>query len=244
MMADAEQSQREAFSRFDFRAVLTYTGYDDRIEGLYGELNRVGLGDARVFWQIDSPFYSRLLSTLKTEQSGVGAYSCTLGHYRILKTALALGYEHALVLEDDVRMLKDHRLLAEIVSTLPDDYDFAKFEWHTWGRWTESWVDDRVRSSTLTHWIDGNGILTCGAGMCAYSRRGMQRKIEMIESACDTGKMPIIDQIENDKRFFADGIKTYLAVPLAGIQIMFEKKMHGGARYRRMLKHSRDMYGD
>lgn len=34
-------------------------------------------------------------------------YDCARNHYTIIKTAYDLGYEHILVMEDDIRFLKD-----------------------------------------------------------------------------------------------------------------------------------------
>ena len=211
------------WSRFDTVIMQDYTGYTDRRTGTDAALANVGLsGEVIRRWQFPSPFDDRLLACLNRNRcvTDVGTFSCTMGHYSILKTAYELGISHVLVLEDDIRFLRDHVLLQTIIDGLPGDYDFAKFEWYPRGSESASYFE-KVKSSSPdgSFWaVLPSSERTCGAGMSAYSREGMKWKIDLIEKAVDfRNEIRSIDTYDGFG-LIPNGLHVYVSIPVAAVQ--------------------------
>lgn len=224
------------WDRFDMVAVLSYTGYQDRQPALWAELERVGLkGRVEWFWNFPSPFTERFANSVRVsgEIRDVNVFNCAMGHYRIVKTAYLLGKSHLLVLEDDVRFVKDAALLERTVRTLPDDYDVAKLEWffRTGGPVPapdSPWMDPRGKFST---W---------GGCATAYSARGMEWKSRSMESAARYNDLHSLmwpsDAYETERNM--RGMKLYVSYPCVATQSAraMRSGLHGGswsARYGR-----------
>src|SRR5574344_1761512 len=106
------------WSRFALRAACVYTGNRARCESLHKELDRVGL-DVQDFWAFPNPYDQVLMAAVpnacRAMRTVRSFFNSTMNHYRIVKTARALGYESILIVEDDARFLKDLRRVEEIV---------------------------------------------------------------------------------------------------------------------------------
>ena len=236
---------RTSWDRFDHIAVQDFTGYGERRVDLEAELERVGLIDrTKTYWNYPTPYNAFLYRNLRLNKdiTNEGTLDCTLGHYRILKTAYELGYGHLLVMEDDIRFLNDTELLNEIVNDLPEDYDFAKFEWYTR---KFSHAEAVARPRIGKYWIDGHGIKLLGTGMVAFSRKGMKWKIDRIESAFKPGQELHSIDIYDRPEFMDPTLKCYLALPLGGIQGIYDRNMHKHVKDYDLLmaNNSRDSYG-
>ena len=235
------------WDRFDHIAVQDFTGYRERRSDLDAEFARVGLQNrTTTYWTYPTPLNGFLRSALRCNKDigNDGTLDCTLGHYRILKTAYELGFNHLLVFEDDIRFLKDTNRLHDIVSELPEDFDFAKFEWYTRGFDHKNAVS---RPRIGHYWIDGHGIKLLGTGMVAFSRKGMKWKIDRIESAfLKKDELHSIDIYDRPGTgFMPPELKCYLALPLGGIQGTYSRNMHKRVKDYDllMLENSRESYG-
>ena len=93
----------DVLDSFDLVAVQDWTGYASRREFLCRELDRLGLlGRAQWFWRAPSPFTSMLSLGLPVSGGpSLAGFDCTMGHYEIMKLALAWGCKRVLVMEDD-----------------------------------------------------------------------------------------------------------------------------------------------
>ena len=175
------------WDRFDMVAVLTYTGYKDRQPALWAELERVGLKDrVEWFWDFDNPFMTRLANNLRIDRSipKVDVFRCVMNHYRALKTAAELRKEHVLVLEDDVRFIRDPGVLAAAVSSIPSDYDIAKLEWFPRGPLMSAEPADR-QAREAVEWVPSVDFSTYGGAAVAYSLAGAQWKTGFMERCAD-----------------------------------------------------------
>ena len=174
------------WSRFSAAFVADYVGFEKyRSVKLDEVLKRVGLyGMTERSWAFQSPFdhhWWRLFNRNKC-MDRIGTFNCTMNHYAILRTALDRGLDHVLVMEDDVRFIKDDLILSEAIEALPAEFDFAKLEWYPAG------CHDRMRKAAAEchgYWMDLHGFSTFGAGCTAYSRRGMEWKVSAIEKSLD-----------------------------------------------------------
>ena len=119
------------WDRFDRKTLLTFTGYQNRVEDVVSEISRVGMNDVNVQWQFPNPFESVLIGNLR-HKKGLdlpGYMNCTMGHYSAVKTAYHLGLKTCLIMEDDIAFLKDVDEIRTIVNALPEDFDIAMLDW-------------------------------------------------------------------------------------------------------------------
>lgn len=213
------------WDRFDHIFVHCFAGYArQRQPALEAELKRVGLTAYERIWTCPTPFVQPASIAAKYyKPENLGGAQCVMRHYETLKTAYALGYERILVLEDDIRFLSDLDALAEVVKSLPHDYDIAKFEWSQ----ADEPVDVPPEGSQAT-WIDGSNLKTYGAAATAYSRAGMRLVCEQVEMGLKDGSgLRNIDDYEADTPF---EFRRYLCAPVAAIQSAAYKSLFPGPR--------------
>lgn len=203
------------WDRFDMVIVLAYTGYQDRIPPLRAELERVGLaGRAELFWSFPSPFDTRFANSIRLHGTirKPSQFNEVMNHYRAMKTALELGKEHVLILEDDVRFVRDMGLLAAHVGGLPEDYDVAKFEWFCKG--------DPKNVKRGDAWAPLSGFDTTGGAAVAYSARGLKWKTEAMERPArydDFHGMLYVNDVYDTSGNLSRH-RAYVATPLLAIQ--------------------------
>lgn len=175
---------------FDRIICLHYLPHSDRIPGLEEELRRVGILDSGIFeyrYTVNDPFErfieksNRKLATLPEQNR---AYtSILLNYHRILSEAHSLGYHRILVLEDDVRFLKDVRRIREMLDNMPDagvvqfDKHLADAYWdkHPYGEWRAGHLYD---DGLYLH-PDGKRF---GSSACvAFTHDGMREVMDIME---------------------------------------------------------------
>ena len=103
---------------FDHIYCIHYLGNRGREEGMRNEFTRVGLWNHPKFsvWEaVRTVYEERYLNW-----NHAGVINLALQTLKIMLTAKAKGYKRILIWEDDVRMLKDTGLMAEIFANTPD----------------------------------------------------------------------------------------------------------------------------
>ena len=120
---------------FDAVYVLHYAGYNEIEQHLMSELKRVGLSDSGIL-HIHENISSSFLRTLKKNVDcedrlkNDSTFSCSFGHYSILKIIELKNYSNVLILEDDVTFLKDidqiQKILDQTLIDIPN-YDLCLF---------------------------------------------------------------------------------------------------------------------
>jgi len=128
--------------KFSHVYCVSYAPYKERRQKLIEELKRVGIIDrdddpAHPFFSfhltVDNKFEENLLHTSwfrhpsQNKRFNRGALSLAMGHYHVMKEALALGYKRILVIEDDIAFLKDLEKIADIIYSIPDG-DIVMFD--------------------------------------------------------------------------------------------------------------------
>lgn len=218
------------WGRFDFRCALAYTGYADRQPAIDAEIARVGLTDVHRVWQFPNPFYSTLRAKVRRSRSMAhpGHFSCTLGHYRAVKTAYELGARRCLVMEDDIRFLTDVGLLAEIVSDMPDDLDIALLDvLKPQATQLDAFVRTVRENRIGRFWARGTNLRSCGC--YSMNRRGMARFIACYESpvAGRAGLLRQSDQFFNVAHIGSD-VRIGHAVPCGARQVVLATGSNSG----------------
>ena len=216
----------ECWDRFDRKTVLYFTGNKDtRVPGMEKELKRVGLDGSDRQWQFPSPIDRCLLRGMAHEpvlEKG-GFFNATMGHYRAIATAYHLGCGNVLLMEDDIRFLKDAGLVSEIVSSLPGDYDIAMFDLFPVS-WKDTWRNHAAvkkwaaEKKVNDHWAHFDEMYS--GGCYALSRKAMKKMLflfEAVETDKRIGKFRVCDHFLKRKYFWPDA-KMYFARKNACVQ--------------------------
>ena len=225
--ADVPKDKSSGWDNFDYVGVVCYTGYKDRAESLLHELKRVGLGEkAHIHWDVPSPFRDKLYSAVKKSPfcSRGGCFYMMVSHYNIIKTAYELGCKSVLVMEDDIRFLKDFNKVYELLSSIPLDYDHLMLDRNKLSN-QECSVFSNVGGKD-TGWYQFSELGSTGC--YALSRRGMKRYIELVEDDVLHG------MVRNPDYYFRSGIdgrvfwdesyKRYFCYPNIAVQEIVGKE--------------------
>ena len=211
------------WDRFERKTLLTFTGYRERAATIMREIDRIGMRGVNVQWQFPNPFDKVLIRQLKhipcLERGGY--MNLTLGHYAAIKTAFHLGCGNCLIMEDDIRFLKDCGEIERTVSSLPDDYDVALFDLMPIDM-KDCGPDDVIRLRTERsrngRWAEFYNMRSMGC--YALSRRAMERLIwlnEAVVTSPEVGKMRICDHFLN-RKYLGDQMRLYFAKTNVAVQ--------------------------
>ena len=114
-------------------------------------------------------------------QQNVGLLNCGIEHYRILKKAIAEGYENIMILEDDACFLKDINAIRHCLETAPSNYTILHLE----GYYCPVSEDDYNEKLSLlspnvenAKWVEFGKIRMWATACLIYSRRGMEEVVK------------------------------------------------------------------
>ena len=218
------ENSGNCWDRFEHKTLLTFTGYRERAVRILSELDRVGMSSVNVQWQFPSPFDGAILRHIKHEvgrglDNDIRFMSCTMGHYRAIKTAFHLGCKSVMVMEDDIRFLKDLDKISAAVHSVPDNYDIAMFDLFpakgTKASVVSSWRDSRKVND---FWAEFDNMYSMGC--YAMSRRAMERYIWLNEAAVtkpSIGMMRVCDHFI-DRNYFWPDAHMYFARTNVAVQ--------------------------
>lgn len=220
-----QEPNGSVWDMFDYVGVVCFSRYKRRLALVKEELKRVGLLSRAVF-HIDfpNPFEDKLISVLPfSNERTRRAFHCGYNNYCIIKRAFETGCKSVLMIEDDVRFLKDIELLRRYIQLLPTDFDLAMFD-KNWPakeflERRESIISNRVNPC----WITFDRFFS--SGCYAMSRKGMERFIEAYQNAAfKDRRLESNDQYFNRKSLGYD-LHLYAAHPNACCQEeVFEDK--------------------
>ena len=146
-----------------------------------------------------------------------------------------------MVMEDDVCFAKDAGFIEAAVGALPDDYDFAKLEWYPVAPVSRDEVAARDRAGGF--WASAHGIVAHGTAAVAFSARGMDWKLGLMEKAAkaspfDGTPLRSIDRYD-EPGYLPTDLRAYVAVPCVAVQRphgVGDPHMHAGAKnYNKFL---------
>lgn len=164
---------------FDRIFILTLSNRPDRRAMLERQLRELGLPqpdcDARLRYWYATPFPFNGLIADAFNKSGKGQftkpneYDCSRNHYAIIRTCHDLGYSHVLILEDDILLYRDRKLLCDYISSIPEDYDICQMGGFT----TDNNIIKYVANDAY-RWFKHPDVGLWNASAYALSRRGME----------------------------------------------------------------------
>lgn len=128
-----------AWNRFGAIVLLTSTNTKKRLERTIPELHRVGITDFSTYTDTPSPFLDRLYFNYRHNfapwcRNHITSVRVSFAHYKAVSSAYYDNADSALIIEDDIRFLKDVSAVAEAVKSLPPDFTFALFDHGMSGR--------------------------------------------------------------------------------------------------------------
>lgn len=159
--------------------VVCFSGYHkQRMHGLLQELERVGLkGKAQFVWTFPSPYEdwesSRLRGGLLLKKNR-GMWGCTKGNYTAIKTAYELGCQTVLIMEDDVRFLKDLDFIRKAMLFTVRSWDILMLDHH------HSSGGHGAGCVSNQYWVSRTKAYSTGAYI--LNRRAMARLIQLYEA--------------------------------------------------------------
>lgn len=103
-------------------------------------------------------------------------YDCTHNHYSMIKQAYDQGYEYCLIMEDDIRFLKDKVAWEEYLKNVPEDFDILQF-----GGFTADPNINKYTNTNIRYWVKHPDVPVWNASMYALSRRGMEYYLDFID---------------------------------------------------------------
>ena len=208
---------------FDYVGVIGYTGYRDRMDALLVELNRVGIASkAHIYWDINSPFKEKLASVVRKTRfcDKKGCFAMLLQHYNVVKTAYELGCSNVLVMEDDIRFLKDMDVIGNLLNTIPIDFDHLMLDRNPDYPEEMAKMAECVKNHKRNFWYK---FSKAGSTGCyAFSRRGMKRYIDIIEKDLNNGIIHNPDYYFSDEKggnhYWDDSYNRYCCYPHMAVQ--------------------------
>ena len=208
--------------KFDFIVSLCATPCRQRVPSLDAELERIGIRpDLRVWSVPDATERASLNYVSCAPLVRHASYAaCTFNHYRAICAAYHLGAERCLLVEDDVRFLRDIDELARIVESVPDA-DVTMFDL----------ISDGARSPTageIRRMLDGSvrdrwavpQSHPCSMACIGLTRKAMQMFLRCITEPFteQRGRFDVIDGYLGERYRKPEGIEVRVAWPLAAIQ--------------------------
>jgi GR25 family glycosyltransferase involved in LPS biosynthesis len=216
---------------FDSIWCITYTGYPERKKALESELKRIGILDSGVFnWRFTFPtIFDNILFDVTKKQlrhnncKNVPSMSCSLGHYGCIKTAYELGHEFTLIMEDDIRFLKDVGKISEIMDSIPPCGDIINFDvLPTESKYTkDNYVSLMEKNSYNDRFFRYDGEMLWGASCYALSRKAMERILQRYEQM-----LYVADGYTSGKIFLGTDVSYFASKESMCCQLTFGKSVN------------------
>ena len=121
---------------FDKIWCIHFVPYKERFNAINNELSRVGIVGSSCFeWHYTiSNYWNKFLVRYLFQNKLAWALKetalyCPLEHYQIIKKSYEFGYKRILIIEDDIRFLKDLEKVKETIENIPENADIALFDY-------------------------------------------------------------------------------------------------------------------
>ena len=191
--------------------IVNYVGQLNRYDELLNELYRVDMTDDIIynFENINTPLYNSLHSNFKdnsfdkilSHENLYYAFDCSMGHYYCMKHAQKHNYKRILILENDVRFLKDKAEIKKILEESIKVFDTDKptillgnsnIVIHENNKYTCINLYNKYQDNKIYDNVNNISNLFCtvGAGFNIYNTQSMKIFCDYIES----NNFAVIDQ--------------------------------------------------
>ena len=213
--------ESSVWDRFEKKYLTCYTQYYDRYAALQKEFYRIGMRDVEVLWDFPSPYRNILLDNVPMTSfcKKKNLFFIGQSNYRAIATAYYLGAQSVLIMQDDIRFLKDTTLLQKIIEGLPADYDLAMMNHMKPSSMSMPEYASIFKQPKINgYWVRFRELTS--SGCYAMSRKGMERYLRAYEkpAICNSGAILYHDDFYYQQKFMGDDANLYVAVPVPSIQ--------------------------
>lgn len=193
---------------FDKIFCLNLCERPDRRVFMEDQFRKLGILD-QITWQeaVKHP-HGNLIAKAFRDSGGNGwlnqenEYSCVREHYTMIKSSYLRGYDHILILEDDISLLNDKDTFAKLISSIPEDYDILRF----CAYWDDTYISGLDKS--VIKWdLDYSSFW--GASGYALNREGMRYLIDYFDAYLEAADCPLF----RTDRIVASGLKIFNSNP-------------------------------
>lgn len=202
---------------FDHVYCIHFTGNPDRLPEITAEFRRVGLLQSGIFdfvYNSPDPWEAKIVSTcpvISRERISNAAFvNLGLCTARILREALYRGFSRILILEDDIRFLKDLARLERTFAATPDGFDIVQYDKFTpWNLSSENYRKMVAGRRINDFFFDGDTDALFSGACFALTPKGMSALLDALES---DGPRPV------DGLFGTVGVRRAVADRNAAVQ--------------------------
>ena len=167
---------------FDKIYCLHYVPFKERKELMDFQLRRIGILDSGIFSYyltynnaLDKKFERFFrYSSEKIKNDKLINISIMFGHYNLIREAYVYGYNRILIIEDDVRFLRDLNKIEQILNKRPQDANIVLYDKFIYS------FDDFNKLEKVNEFYAKFSCCT-SAGCYQLDRKGMERIIELVE---------------------------------------------------------------
>ena len=121
---------------FDNIYVLTLPSFKDRFAFVHKQLNDLDIKHQFMwgtdFGNINTDAQGKEIqypNLWDYEEESTGRdFSCTINHYNAVYQAYEFGFEKILIMEDDICLIKNKKLIESVFNSIPEDADFVTYD--------------------------------------------------------------------------------------------------------------------
>lgn len=201
-----EKLQDVLKEKFDICYVLNLSDRKDRrnnMETQFKEMNFDNINEStwlRYHYTTKFPYNGLIASAFNESGKGrftkANEYDCARNHYAIVKECYDRGFSNILVMEDDIKFLKNNETFLTFIHNIPVDYDILQFGGFT--------TDPRAKHilekyDDNIYWTTHKDVALWNASMYALSRKGMQYYIAFMDKFFWVADGPLYKAPINDK---------------------------------------------
>lgn len=200
-------------TKFDICYVLNLSHRQDRRDNMESQFKEMRFEDIhksewlRYHYTTSFPYNNIIASAFNSTNKGrftkANEYDCARNHYAIIKECYDRGFNHILIMEDDIKFLKDNKTFLTFINNIPDDYDILQFGGFTTNK-SALTILDKYKNNE--YWVKHKDILFWNASMYALSRKGMSFYIAFMNKFFWVADGPLYKAPINDKL-----INTYIS---------------------------------
>lgn len=133
-----QQNNNSVWNKFDKIICIHYLPYKDRQTQITNELNRVGILNLQQFewfYTVPNSYYEDILISSRVDRNYVNFTNInyTINTLNLLNYCKINGWKNILLIEDDFKFVDDLKLINDVISNIPNEYDVINFNYKMYG---------------------------------------------------------------------------------------------------------------
>lgn len=193
--------------KFDICYVLNLSNRKDRRINMETQFNKMQFDDInistwlRYHFTTKFPYNGLIANAFNTSNKGrftkPNEFDCSRSHYQMIKECYDRGFDHILIMEDDIKFLKDTQTFINFINNIPSNYDLLQFGGFTYDDHIKYEVLDKYNNGE--YWVTHRSVPVWNTSMYALSRKGMEYYIAFMDKFFWVADGPFYKAPINDK---------------------------------------------